>query len=227
MAVQFDKLKRVDQETKDVVTGFIKMIQTELDDDCIIPSLVVTKCILFYHLNEFFTVYGDHMCTSDDTRTRLFIWDPHISRETGYGNVIIKNKYKCIYVWNIKITNLGIYDAFIGIDASNKENINAGFYREKGHAYYAFSPSGLKTSHVEHRVFKEYGKKMKVGDIVRMEVNTNDKTMKVYLNGEDLGIAHENILFDEREYYLAVSFRSDQLYKRNSVLLLSFEIVKL
>ena len=226
MAIQFDKLKQVDQETRDLVTGFIKMFETELDEHCIIPSLVVTTCILFYHLGEMFTVYGEHMDVElDEACTGLRIFDIHITRETAYGNIRINNKYKCIYAWDIELTYTAKYDTFIGIDSSNKEFVDSGFFREIENTYYAFSPSALKTSSVEHQVIKPFGKKMKQGDIVRMEINTNDRTMKVYVNGEDLGIAHDNIVFDEKVYYLAVSMRTDAMYIPNILKLVCFEIL--
>ena len=128
-----------------------------------------------------FTVYGDHM-ELDDTGTQL-----RISRETAYGNMKIIDKYKSIYSCDIELTYIAVYDTFVGIDSLNKRFIHSGFYKRIGHRYYAFSPSALKTSCVEHKVIKPFGEKMVQGDIVRMEINTNDKTTKVYINGEDLG----------------------------------------
>ena len=228
MAVQFEKLKQVDQRTRDLVTGFIKSIEIQLNDDPIIPSLVVTICILFYHLGEIFTVCGDHMEVRDTGRG-LSIFEQRPTRETAYGNVIINDKYKCIYRWDIKILKFAFteYDTFIGIDSSNKEYINSGFYERYWDTFYAFGLSAVKTSSNDVRVYEKFGKRIKEGDVVRMEINTNDKTMRVCVNGEDMGIAHKDILFENKEYHLAVSLCSNYRLCENFIKLLNFEIVKM
>ena len=96
--VPFENLKLVDQPTKDLVTGFIKITETKLENDCIIPSLVITTCILFYHLAEFFSICGKDMkLAKDSTLVQISSIDSQnkyeVARNTAYGNVIISNKY--------------------------------------------------------------------------------------------------------------------------------------
>ena len=68
MSLNFEWLKQVDLKTKDLVNGFIKTLVNE--EDTIVPSLMVSICILFYNLGEFFSVCGDGMII-DESATKL------------------------------------------------------------------------------------------------------------------------------------------------------------
>ena len=196
--VPFERLKFVDQATKDLVEGFIRNTSRTFSDDKVIPSLVVTICILFYHLVEFFSVCGKSMII-DDNMTILKVSVPNgkLERMTGYGNIEITNRYNCIYSWTLKLVKLDIFDTFIGIDASNKEHIDRNFTgNTTTNGHYAINARGSKfTMKTEREVFS-YGKKMNTGDIVKMEINTKNRTMQFWINGESQGIAFDNIVFD-------------------------------
>ena len=54
-----------------------------------------------------------------------------------------------------------------------------------------------------------YGAGVKIGDIVKMELNTKDKTMQFYQNEHDHGIAFRDIEFHQDiTYYLAIYLES-------------------
>ena len=202
--VSFDRLKLVDQRTKDLVEGFIKKASHDID----IPSSIVSVCILFYYLGEFFSTCGDAM-KIDDNKTILKACP--LARNTGYGNIRINNEYNCIYSWTLKLVALDIYNTWIGIDASNKEYSHRNFSLAAKH-YYAIDVRGSKKSRIsgQSSTRVNYGKRMKEGDIVKMDINTKDRTMSFWINDEYQGIAFEDVAFDGVEYYLAIS-----LFKQN------------
>ena len=221
----FDKLKLVDQQTKDLVAGYIRIIEQQLDNDAIIPSLVITTCILFYHLSEFFSIYGEDMSVDEDC-TLLQIACPgnKISRSTAYGNIKINNKYNCIYSWTIQLIKMDIFETFIGIDSSDKKYIEGGFiwsvrYDEKD-IFYAI---GDQFSVISNDIDQDWDDPIEEGDIVKMNVNTMDKTMAICVNNDSRGVVFKNIEFNDTEYYLAVTLATTKPDYGHTVKLLNFE----
>merc|ERR1712023_259203 len=101
----------------DLVSGYIRLAAQNFDLIC--PSLIITTCILFYHLHEMFTVYGSYM-TVDKLGKVLNMQKEYEPKppesNTAYGNLDIDDKYQCIYTWTVKIIIKHIYDVRIGID---------------------------------------------------------------------------------------------------------------
>ena len=234
--VQFERLKSVDQKTTDLVMGFIRNAEKDLNADVIIPSLIMTTCILFYHLQELFSICGEYM-NIDDESTLLQIscpdelrWQGQLARNTAYGNIKINNKYNCIYSWSIKLVKLDAFDTWIGIDSSNKKHIDSNFTSYDSNKFCAISHDGHRTlngcdyEEPENESVSSYGygNGMDVGDVVKMELNTMNKTMEFWVNGKSRGIAFRNILFDEIEYYFAVSLATNEPDYAHSVKLINF-----
>ena len=88
-------MKDVDRRSMDLVTGYIRLADQELKNDLIIPSLVITTCISFYHLGEIFTVYGRHMTVDQSSKgleMKIKYGDPKgRKRSTAYGNIAIND----------------------------------------------------------------------------------------------------------------------------------------
>ena len=215
-----------------MVNGYIKQTEKELlDNDMIIPSLVITTCILFYHLGEFFTIWGDDVTVEDDLTTvkikaisNTLRIEGYV-RNTAYGNIIISKHYPCIYSWTIQILQLDVFDTFLGIESSNKTNTNTNYTRIGGNKFYAITHKLRKISHIIQTSLFIGGNltMMNVGDTVRIEINTMDKTMGIYINDIYKGIVFDNLDFNnESEYYLAVSLCTDETVFAHSVKLLDF-----
>lgn len=231
MALQFESLKHINQKTKDLVSGYIKNMEKELNGS-IIPSLIITTCILFFHAKEFFSKIGKFMMTDDESLTTLRVSSnvdnpdsQKIARNSAYGSVVIHDKHHCIYVWTIKILKVDVFDTFIGMDSSNKKYINANFTLQSGYdklyKYYAIDHCGLKYGHIEGE--EEYGIRFGVNSVVRMEVNTKDKTIEYWINGKSQGVAFENVDFDDCEYYFAVSLCTNEYEYAHCVKLIDFQ----
>ena len=222
-SIPFEKLRSVDQKTKDLVEGFIRSVLQNEN----IPSLILTICISFYYLGEFFSICGKGMVIDDDM-TMLKVCSLKrgtFVRNTGYGNIKIENAYHCIYSWAIKLVAMDIYNTYIGIDASDKAHVNRNFAIVRNE-YYVIDAKGTKkyrtVQNNKHQRLS-YGKKLNEGDIVKMEINTENKTMQFWINDEDQGIAFENITFDDFEYHLAISLCTDKQNYAHCVKLLDFK----
>lgn len=55
----------------------------------------------------------------------------------------------------------------------------------------------------------DYGKKAYDGDIICIEVNRDTGTLKVYVNGEDQGIADEDAMLQSKELFFAVTLKGE------------------
>lgn len=214
-------LKSIDPQIKDLVSGFIKQINTD-NSDTIIPSLVISICVLFYNIQEFFSVCGDGMMIEEDGSKVSMPMRRSFRGNSAYGNVDINDKYDCIYSWTLKIVKKPGFMVNIGIDASNKAWINSNIaYRmdmfpqfeendPRTKNYYVFASNGCVYSHEDKQ--GGFGKiaitglrSFEKGDICKMEINTKERTFAISVN-EKTAIAFDHIEFDEnKSYNLAVS----------------------
>ena len=129
------------------------------------------------------------------------------SRTTFYGKVDIKKYPLSIYEWKIKILQRGNLEIFIGIDTSYKNN-NNGFYWYGGGLvgsnYYTFGNSARIVRPTGPR--DSYGVKWAAGDIIKMEINTKDSSLKYFVNDKDCGFVPRGIdLSNSKIYHLAIS----------------------
>ena len=229
MALQLEAFKFVDQKTKDLVSGYIKQFENEYknqtDKELLVPSLVVTTCILFYYLGEFFKHCGQAM-SIDDTLTVLTIeykgtddiYD--LQRNSAFGNVIIDDKYPCLYSWKIQILKCDFFDIFIGICDFNENYLKVGYIYESDTCH-ALSSDGEKFSGVSHEIVRTQ-ESWSINQIITMNVNTVNKTIEFYIDtAPKPNVTFENINFKETEYQLAVSMCSNG--GKNSVKLLQFQ----
>ena len=226
MDLHFDNLKNINQQTKDLVSLFIKNMEKELNGK-IIPSLIITTCILFFYAKEFFSSIGEYMVTDDELLTLKISSNDNnpnsqkIARNSAYGNVVIDDKYHCIYIWTIKLLKVDVFYTYIGMDSSNKQYINENFTSDRLYNYYAMDHCGSKHNHIEGE--EEYGVEFGVNSIVKMEVNTKEKTIEYWVNGKSQGVAFKNVDFDDCVYYFAVSLCTNEFDYAHCVRLINFE----
>ena len=129
---------------------------------------------------------------------------------TAYGNVLIDGQFLCIFEWSIKIIRDEYHTIGIGIAESNKWWINTN-YLFKNDPFYSYFSKGEIFSMSDDKTKRalccgtKYGEQFYANDIIKMEVNTKEKTIRYYKNGKDLGIAVNDINFKNNiRYNLAV-----------------------
>ena len=82
----------------------------------------------------------------------------------------------------------------------------------------------IKPDNQTKRARAIYGEKFYKDDLIKMEVNTKEKTIKYYKNDKDLGIAIYNINFKNNiKYNLAISMD----FKSDCVKLINFKVEKI
>ena len=126
-------------------------------------------------------------------------------------------KVTLIYIWKLKL----LYwrgGCCIGLDSSNKEHKNADFCNPdvNTHPFYAFH-SGYKYS---LNGAQRYGDYWRQTDIITLQLDKQKKTLKLFVDKQDQGIAFENIDFAENKVYnLAIS----RITKNQIIKLVRFE----
>eukprot|EP01084_Bolivina_argentea_P051514 94772_1 len=207
MADQFQRIKLIDQETKDLVFGFVKH---NLHSRFSIPSLIQYTIVLYYHIEEYFTKIGSCMKLNkqNDTVNMRGDFEDELRANTVYGNIEINNINFTKYIWIFKILKMN-KDSFIciGMDSSNKQCIEYDFYVSTDHSYYAYeigTDSSCKTNDIDGA--DAYGLCGNEGDIIKMELNISNNLLKFCHNHKDLGIAFDDIDFSDGKVYHMATF---------------------
>eukprot|EP01083_Nonionella_stella_P209723 759935_1 len=149
-----------------------------------------------------FVKYGRRLQVNHDQNLATFTGK--FGANTVYGDITIDATHIGIsrYCWEIKIMKMK-NNMCIGIDSNRKyqQSDFSNYHREfstydrppKG-KFYSYGSDGAIYS-CNTMDGENYGYPYKQGDIVRMEVNLNTKTLQYYINDKDQGIAIEEISF--------------------------------
>lgn len=200
------------------------------------PTMINYLCLLYFVINEKFN--AESMAKIDKNALKLSSSTNNKYHEndmvetqpssdnggwfTAYGdNIIDVNKNaNCIITWTIKI-----YKAYcaIGIDSSDCKMINDwcfNLWRNKSQ-YYGWGYSG------QLHAFKQnvrYNSGFKDGDIIKMELNLQSKSLKYYVNDNDMNFGFDDIDIT-KTYRLAISLFVDQSVENVKVQILDFNIM--
>ena len=105
------------------------------------------------------------------------------SCESQFGKTIIPSLSKGIYKWKLKVRSQEPYAFIIGIYSG--DNPLSTFHDSP----YGYRYNGFSGSKVSKASYKSYGILYGDGDIISIELNLINKTLKYYVNTQDQGIA--------------------------------------
>ena len=168
--LDFQLIKSIGQEWKDLITGFIKeMSDNEGNDD--IPSLIVYTCLLLYYHRESFNNVGTNVNINN---LKNEIWSDGTGRNQEvptYGKMeidMIKDKNKK-FEWIFKIKRISAERSriLIGIDncIGNECKVRIG--------------------HGSYRSYRN-DTKAKNGDEIKMILDVNRKQLEFYINNSPI-----------------------------------------
>ena len=231
MSDNFQKI--TDQATNDLVNGYVKEQQLVFPfaktANYTIP-LVQHLIATYFHAAEFFTTHGSLITLNEKSNTLTFNDNETEKCSstpcTVYGNIRIDDKMHCNkFLWEFKIISANDMVCIgIGIDSSNKEYTNTMFDSSiNKYPYYSFESIKIVTGLSQiltNDSSDDYGSfYCKPNSVVKMELDTNNKTLRYYVNGADQGIAVDNVKFDNNEQYVAAI----SVNKNVKIKLLKFE----
>ena len=213
MSTTFSKLKFADDRSKVIIFGFIRKIKINQDE---IPAEIKQLCLLFYFQAEQFGQHGKKLkvSCSDDANINDII-EQHIEGfwYSGYGTFIINPiKYpSAIYIWTLKFStqSSAITTPSIGIVSVDTEYpLETYCFMSQEYDFYAWETT-WKCARDKLQASRGYAEELdnglECGDIIVMELNIPNATLKYTRNGKDLGIAHDNINM-QNKYCLGLSF---------------------
>ena len=209
----------VDDRSKDSVFGFIRQSRHKTHDTAI-PMMIQYCCLNYYFINEYFTKCGDNLKISDDGKIVSKQRNLYGKIVSVYGNAMIDidNISTSKYVWTIKIG--GEETCYFGIDSSNKKWINGDFTDwDNPNAYYAYNMTAAR--YATNEDYLPYGEVCDDGDIVKMELDARNKTLKFYRNGTDLGCIPQTII--SGKYHMALCFQYPRIRKKVVYEILDYE----
>eukprot|EP01084_Bolivina_argentea_P285526 489659_1 len=215
----FDRINQISSIYQCVVNGYVRNCRFLLPSNNSyynIPKLVNYIILFYYQSAEVFTLYGSGM--NFDTNNNIITKVNGLSAETAYGNIDIRaNNTQCRYLWIIKILSTEKGRVYIGVDSSNKIHLHTNYTISNASCYYSYG-NGRKYSN-ELPGGKLYGYMFYNRFIIKMEINTKQKTLKYYTNGIDEGIAFQDINFKNTTYHLAITMQD----KNDSVQIIKFQ----
>ena len=185
-----------DQQTKDLIFGYIRKMEVELELS-IIPPLISMTCLVFYYVTEFIATYDPRFRISEDKLS--------ISNESHpdddhaiYLNQWIPSIYKTITTWTFKINSFEPeqYEImYIGIVSKITPLDKDCFCSDDGCTpNYVFGMSGPACfAYQNGHIGKDVGTlKFKGGDTILFTLNLKETSFSVKINDEN-----EFILFND------------------------------
>ena len=204
------KLDKVNQRTKDLISGSIRNFQLLLPTTSAyynIPISINYIILAFYYQYEQFGKCGAKIKLSDDCMTIKHLLSQ--GWYNAYGIMEIKSLSGVCCYWKIKCVKK-TNNMFIGI-STHRDTFSA-FQYKYDKLFYALFNSGsgmsaeLRTANGSTEIAKQYGVRYGEGDVVRMDLNLKKKNLSFDVNEEKCGVAFEDIRCDENTtYYLAIS----------------------
>ena len=223
MALDLEKLKKIDIKAQHLVFGFVRRCQQLLPDQSVnayytIPPLVSYLCLSYFHLAYLDqTKYGKYMILNKEENsitidkgesgTHVHDWS---KGNTIYGNQWLKSNSNMIYEYELEITNIhpSFSDVYIGI-SSNDKIIESYMYEgvDKGDIYYAQTNWGRKQTNdndsTQHNNGKQYSTS---GDKIKLIIDFKMKKFQFIVNDDENGAYFSNIkVGDDIKYKLAIS----------------------
>ena len=203
MSLNFEDVKLIQQNHKDIVFGYIRGAQQLLPSNnpyYNISTLVSHTILLFYVINEYFFKYGRHVEVTDDRLTIKHIMGGY---DTIYGSQRIESNESAIHKWRVKIITCCSVNLYVGIDSSECKWINKPVMWQTKSINYSFKANGWKYC---SDVFKSYSSvRIKDGDVIEMILDLSKSHLKFIINDtDDLGVAYNVIKNNQTKYRLTI-----------------------
>ena len=207
-----------DDKIKRLVFGFIrKSIPTQS-----IPMVINYLCVLYYLIKEKFNKIApndmieilskENILHQYDTIKYKSKHDKLKSTIFGCFNIDFATFCNHVLIWNFDIK---CNELSIGIQSYLNNKIF-----KYGNKHYQFYSDGRLSSDgvLDLNDDVSFG----IGDIIRMELNTSNKSLKFYKNCKQIGVEFDNIKTSNRQYRMFI-----ELSGYGSIKLLNFKIMRM
>ena len=184
-------LALVDARAKDLISGYMRTFKMS-------PKEITQLCIAFYFTIDYFSTCGKSIILlTKDKHNDLISANRPKTWNTAYGDlsIAIKNTPNHIYSWTISTTTMNIA---IGLDSSEYSILDTQWTSSHGIYHCWHTSNGLITNQAEslnNSAFEKYYKYIneQYSQLITMELNCKDRTIRYAWNGKDYGVAFKNI----------------------------------
>ena len=217
------------QRYNDCVFGYVRSVQHLLPMTSAyynIPSLVTFLILEYFYIKETFDIHGDKIELDE---TLMIASSPQLSgltyiQNSVFGRVVIDFDQWFIYRWELKILNGAPAASYhgaitVGIVATECiDDCKNGNFTDNPEDYFVayYSRSDLIFEIAFDEYAKNKGEPYGVGDVIKMEINTKDKTIEFAKNNKSFGVlkprkANVEVIDPSKTYQLAVAVGSDNV----------------
>ena len=188
-----------DQETTDLVYGFIHNIQKEMD--LMIPSPLYLVILSYFYLTDYFESWNKEIYSLKNNNKIIKC----IERRTYssiYGNIeILSTEIEKRWIWTFKINkNIG---GSIWIGISSSYTIDQDCFTNRLSSNYGLGLDGGSWSKGRSKRFCQSN--FNDGDILKMIIDFKYREISYYHNNNHLGVAYDNLdINDNIKYKMAV-----------------------
>lgn len=216
------KVKSADNESKDVVFGYVREVDKSMENTNI-PAAISCLCLAFYYFPEYFAkAREDKFKISDDKLTIISIDNCSYENHSIYMNKWINSQSNKIIKWTFKINNKGRDCLYFGLASTYSDDLLQNDFINEYHPNYSVSNNnhrymnGKFYDDEESRILYTYS----TGANVIYTLNLKNKTFSCQRDNENDIVSFKNIKCgDGIRYRLAMQLPS----KHDSVTLLDFD----
>ena len=220
----FKNMEDIDQNTLDLVNGFIKKSQIllphKLNTFYIIPKLVLFTILSYYHEMEYFdkNLCGPIFKITNENKTINNINNTDYGYKTCYGAKIISSMLNKTYIWTIKNNETQTGGLCIGIDNAGAKWKDTDFDSKKEKASYAYNGCNGALYGWNHDRKSGYPMFRVKNDILIMKLqfvkNNNKGILSYKVNDDKEFITHQDIPREnELNYRFAISAATEPKIK--------------
>ena len=220
MSTYWQQLKKIDENTKYLVSGYIRKEQKLIKQSPYtlfqnVPIFVSSLCTLYYHVTEYFNSIGKDILSSNNKTTLMPSRSPrHSIPGTSYGNMVIPSKSDCIYKWQIGFSKIMTqrYRFTIGIASTSITTTKQPFHRAESGEFYCFSPYfGTVSSHLTNGHFGNVAQAYKWAanvwrDKIDLELDLKRKKLLIY-KYDEFEKSTKNVIFHNVEVRYNLDYR--------------------
>ena len=195
MSSLFKKIKTISQCEKDLVVGYNKKAE-KLLNLMQIPMAVSYLCLIYHYDYDHF----DHLANNTEKNEKAV--SPNNMR-TIFGVMhILDAGVQWRYSWTFKISTVDTSIAFISIGIMSDDAQPSSYF---------LTTDGVKGSNCTfarntaagYNIYAHSIKHNKTA-IVKMKINTKDRTIRYFVDGRDYGIAFRDVEFQFRRFRMCV-----------------------
>lgn len=209
MSTSFDlhKIKLINQNVQFIIFGYCRESQKALkinenNQYHDIPDLICYICLMYYHVNEYWTEYG-YGIKCDESLKTITNTNGEFSTAYGYQPISIHENIN-YFKWELEVINNRSDKICIGIDCSDKKWINDDF-GYKSEKYCGYGESMTFSTRDEFKPDDlHFGRILHSDDKFIMEVNLKTNVITFSHKGQKFTHTVLENAFTNNVFYLAV-----------------------